>query len=114
MATHSSFLAWEIPWTENLEGSRPWDHKESDMTEHTHTHTYTHTQTHIPLGNMRVLMSMRASWPVGDRSLLVILPLLISCVDSLEMPFLSSPEGPGESKHQWPVAVASEVMHSLF
>ena len=46
MATHSSFLAWEIPWTENLEGSRPWDHKESDMTEHTHTHIHTHTDTH--------------------------------------------------------------------
>ena len=27
MATHSSILAWEIPWTENLE-----DCKESDMT----------------------------------------------------------------------------------
>ena len=31
MATHSSILAWRIPWTE--EGSRLWGHKESDMTE---------------------------------------------------------------------------------
>ena len=30
MTTHSSSLAWEIPWTE--EGSSPWGHKESDMT----------------------------------------------------------------------------------
>ena len=30
-ATHSSILAWRIPWTE--EPSRPWGHKESDMTE---------------------------------------------------------------------------------
>ena len=36
----------------NLAGSGPQGHKESDMTEHTHTHThtpthtYTHTQTH--------------------------------------------------------------------
>ena len=35
MATHSSILAWKIPWTENLVGYRPWGHKESDTTEHT-------------------------------------------------------------------------------
>ena len=33
MATHSSILPWRIPWTEILEDHRPWDHKESDMTE---------------------------------------------------------------------------------
>ena len=33
MATHSSVLAWEIPWTESLAGYGPWDHKELDMTE---------------------------------------------------------------------------------
>ena len=31
MATHSSILAWRIPWTE--EPYNPRDHKESDMTE---------------------------------------------------------------------------------
>ena len=34
MATHSSILAWEIPWTE--EPARlhsPWGHKELDTTE---------------------------------------------------------------------------------
>ena len=35
MATHSSFLAWKIPWTEKLEGCSPWGHKESDRTEAT-------------------------------------------------------------------------------
>ena len=34
MATHSSILAWKIPWTE--EPGRLCDCKESDMTEHTH------------------------------------------------------------------------------
>ena len=34
MATHSSILAWEIPWTEEPGGYSPWGHKESDMTEH--------------------------------------------------------------------------------
>ena len=24
MATHSSILAWEIPWTEEPDGCRPW------------------------------------------------------------------------------------------
>ena len=33
MATHSSILAWGIPWTEELGGYSPWDHKESDTTE---------------------------------------------------------------------------------
>ena len=35
MATHSSILAWRIPWTESLVSYSPWGHKESDMTEHT-------------------------------------------------------------------------------
>ena len=51
MATHSSILAWKIPWMEDpgrlqsvgshgvtksqrrLAGYSPWGHKESDMTE---------------------------------------------------------------------------------
>ena len=32
MATHSSILAWKIPWTEETGG--PWGHKELDTTEH--------------------------------------------------------------------------------
>ena len=40
MATHSSILAWKIPWTEeHLASYSPWGHKESDMTKHEHTHT---------------------------------------------------------------------------
>ena len=36
MATHSSILAWRIPWTEEPGGL----HRESGTTEHTsHTHT---------------------------------------------------------------------------
>ena len=33
MATHSSILAWSIPWTEELASYSPWGHKESGMTE---------------------------------------------------------------------------------
>ena len=37
IATHSSILAWRIPWTEQP-GYSPWGHKESNRTEAlTHT-----------------------------------------------------------------------------
>ena len=37
MATHSSILAWKIPWTEEPGGlNSPWVCKESDTTEHAH------------------------------------------------------------------------------
>ena len=45
MATHSSILAWGIPWTEEPRSYSPWGHKELDTTEHAHTHTHTHTHT---------------------------------------------------------------------
>ena len=38
MATHSSTLAWQIPWTEELVGCSPWGCKESDTTERLHFH----------------------------------------------------------------------------
>ena len=33
MATHSSILAWRIPWTEEPGGLHPWCQTESDTTE---------------------------------------------------------------------------------
>ena len=33
MATHSSILAWRIPWTEHPGGLHLWVRRESDMTE---------------------------------------------------------------------------------
>ena len=33
MATHSSFLAWRIPWTEEPLGYSPWGHEELNTTE---------------------------------------------------------------------------------
>ena len=40
MATHSTILACEIPWTEEPGGYSPWGCKESDMTEQQNTHYY--------------------------------------------------------------------------
>ena len=53
MATHSSILAWRIPWTEDPGGLQSIGPKESDTTEVTqhshariHARTHTHTHTH--------------------------------------------------------------------
>ena len=46
MATHSSILAWEIPWTEKPGGLQfmGWQRIRHDWaTKHIHTHTHTHT-----------------------------------------------------------------------
>ena len=56
MATHSSVLAWRIPWTEESGRLQSMGLQESDMTEqlsthantYTHTHTYTHTSLVVP------------------------------------------------------------------
>ena len=38
MATHSSILAWRIPWMVSLAGYSPQGHKEMDTTEATMAH----------------------------------------------------------------------------
>ena len=43
MATHSSFLAWRIPWLRSLEGYSPWG---SQRVRHGHTHTHMPAQAH--------------------------------------------------------------------
>ena len=40
MATHSSILAWRIPWTEEPSGLSSWNHKESNMTEQLSMHPW--------------------------------------------------------------------------
>ena len=41
MATHSSILAWRIPWMEELGGPQSMGRKESDTTERLHFHFHT-------------------------------------------------------------------------
>ena len=38
MASHSSTLAWKIPWTESLVGCSPWGRSELDTTERLYVH----------------------------------------------------------------------------
>ena len=45
MATHSTILAWEIPWTEEPGGLySPWGHEELDTTEQLSTAVNTEVQ----------------------------------------------------------------------
>ena len=46
MATHSSVLAWRIPWTEDPGGLQPMGSKESDMTKWLSTHTMISLKVH--------------------------------------------------------------------
>ena len=42
MSTHSSNLAWKIPWMEEPGRYSPWGRKELDMTERLHFHFHFH------------------------------------------------------------------------
>ena len=47
MATHSSVLAWKIPWTEEPGGVQSMGWQRVDTTQHsTHTHTHTKVRKH--------------------------------------------------------------------
>ena len=47
MATHSSVLAWEIPWTEEPSGPQSSvSNSQTLLSTHTQTHRHTHTHTH--------------------------------------------------------------------
>ena len=46
MATHSSLLAWKIPWTKSLVGGTPRSHKELDRTERLSTQIHSRQEQH--------------------------------------------------------------------
>ena len=51
MATHSSILSWEIPWTEEpggLQSTGSQRVRHNWVHAHTHTHTHTHKLSYIP------------------------------------------------------------------
>ena len=67
MATHSSVLAWTVPWTEEPGGLQSMGvTKESDMTEqistHTHTHMHIHAHTHT-VDSCGYWQVMATAWP---------------------------------------------------
>ena len=59
MATHSSTLAWKIPWTEELgAGYCPWDRKESGTTERLHFHMFKSSLTFPKQSNKEKLVML--------------------------------------------------------
>ena len=48
MATHSSILAWKIPWMEEFGGLQSMGRKESDTTERLHFHFHFIVRTNDP------------------------------------------------------------------
>ena len=50
MATHSSLLAWRIPWTEEPGGYSSWGCKEWDLTEHRSTRVWFHLEVGSHVG----------------------------------------------------------------
>ena len=49
MATHSSILAWRIPWTEELSGLQSTGRKDSDTTERLHFHFHFNKSHNYPV-----------------------------------------------------------------
>ena len=89
MATHSSILAWRIPWTEEPGGLRSIGLQESDMTEQLNHQTmlileiyiYTYTYTYIPLNirfNLGLITEELHFFP-KERSTIFSLFFLFSC-----------------------------------
>ena len=68
MATHSSILAWRIPWTEELgrlQSMRSQRLRYSWVTKHTHTHTHTHTpvKTHRNKSEFYICQFLKTNKP---------------------------------------------------
>ena len=65
VATHSSILAWEIPWTEEPGGFSPWGCKELDMTEQLSANTHTHTHTQEVRSSSEIMNKVTSSSAAG-------------------------------------------------
>ena len=61
MATHSSILAWRIPWTEELGGLQSTGRKESDTTEQLHFPHYRDPKTATQRGKEHA--QGHTAWP---------------------------------------------------
>ena len=59
MATHSSILAWKIPWTVEPGSLRSWGRKESDTTEQLHFNYV----GHMKLNSMKLFSSLLPFFP---------------------------------------------------
>ena len=77
MATHSSTLAWKIPWTEEPVGYSPWGRKELDTTEQLHFHFHDKPTANIILNGEKL---KAFSLKLGTRQGRPLSPLLFNIV----------------------------------
>ena len=106
MATHSSTLAWEIPWTEKpgIQGYSPWGREESDVTEQLHIQLSLWQGCH----RQKNLVSMHAG-------LLRSCPILCDPVDYGLPGFCQGGGSPGKyTGTYWPVLVAIVFQSTIF
>ena len=66
MATHSSVLAWRIPWTEEPGGYSPRGRKESDTAERLHFKVYLHWQEGSLTTGANLIKSLQQPRRPGD------------------------------------------------
>ena len=63
MATHSSIVAWEIPWTEEPGGLQSMElHSPKRIHTHTHTHTHIHTTGFLGASAVKNPPAMQKMW----------------------------------------------------
>ena len=64
MATHSSILAWRIPWIEKSDRLQSMGSQRvrNNWVTNTHTHTHTHTHTYLLLISRRTIFTQVAVW----------------------------------------------------
>ena len=80
MVTHSSTLAWKIPWMKEAGRLYPWGHKESDMSEQLHFHFYFHSHPYMTTGKTITL----TRWTFVDK----VMSLLLNMLSRLVIIFL--------------------------
>ena len=85
MATHSSILAWRIPWTEEPGGLQPMGSQESDMTWRLNNHHHRQPGVCWP---QFFFLSLFGSSLSHARSSFIHAASLLLCTDSLSLSLL--------------------------
>ena len=87
-ATHSSILAWKIPWTESLVGYSPKCHKELDTTKQLNIACNVMSTSHVNLSSWKAhsfKMQLGWEWGQGDGSEQIWVPIMSMDVSTLHL-----------------------------
>ena len=89
MATHSSILAWKIPWTEKPGRLQSMASQRWDTTDHVHAcaHTWACTHTHTQLLKTIKTFVLSTLWTVCTWISVCTFPWLLLFIDSLNAYF---------------------------